>query len=94
LQRAQDLRSRLHAQGFDTGTSATHIIPLIVGTEEAALGLKNFLLARGIVTSAIRPPTVPPHTARVRLALSLTHSEAQLDLLCDALSQWKSRDAK
>jgi 8-amino-7-oxononanoate synthase len=35
LQRAQDLRSRLHAQGFDTGTSATHIIPLIVGTEEA-----------------------------------------------------------
>jgi 8-amino-7-oxononanoate synthase len=94
LQSAQDLRGRLHALGFDTGTSATHIIPLIVGTEEAALGLKEYLLEHGIVTSAIRPPTVPPHTARVRLALSLTHSEAQLDLLCDALGQWKSREEK
>lgn len=92
MQRAQELRGRLHALGFDTGTSATHIIPLIVGTEEAALSLKVYLLQRGIVTSAIRPPTVPPHTARARLALSLSHSDAQLDLLCSALSQWKSRD--
>ncbi len=92
MQRAQALRSRLHALGFDTGTSCTHIIPLIVGTEEAALDLKAWLLDRGIVTSAIRPPTVPPHTARVRIALSLSHKDIELDALCGALEQWQARE--
>ncbi|MGV3741647.1 MAG: aminotransferase class I/II-fold pyridoxal phosphate-dependent enzyme [Burkholderiaceae bacterium] len=92
MQRAQALRNSLHTLGFDTGTSSTHIIPLIVGPEEAALDLKAWLLEHGIVTSAIRPPTVPPHTARVRIALSLSHTDIQLQALCDALTEWKARE--
>jgi 8-amino-7-oxononanoate synthase len=93
MQRAHDLRNTFQAMGFDTGASATHIIPLIVGTEEAALNLKSWLLERGIVASAIRPPTVPPNTARIRIALSLLHTESQLNALCDALGNWKNRES-
>lgn len=94
MARAAQLRTRLHASGLDTGTSSTHIIPLIVGTEEAALDLKAWLLECGIVSSAIRPPTVPPHTARLRIALSLSHTDAQLEALCDALVRWKNREPR
>lgn len=92
--RAAQLRARLHESGFNTGTSGTHIIPIIVGTEEAALDLKAWLLECGIISSAIRPPTVPPHTARVRIALSLSHTDAQLGALCGALDRWKNREPR
>lgn len=91
MQTAQSLRERVHALGFDTGNSSTHIVPLIVGTEAAALDLKAWLLEHGIVSSAIRPPTVPPHTARIRIALSVTHGETQINALVDALAAWKNR---
>lgn len=91
--RAQNLRERLHALGFDTGASTTHIVPVIVGEEQAALDLKQWLHERGILASAIRPPTVPPHTARIRIALSATHTAAQIDALLAALAAWKDRTA-
>jgi 8-amino-7-oxononanoate synthase len=91
MQTAQSLRERVHALGFDTGNSSTHIVPLIVGTEAAALDVKAWLLEHGIVSSAIRPPTVPPHTARIRIALSVTHGEAEINALVDALAAWKSQ---
>lgn len=93
LAKAQLLRERLQALGFDTGTSATHIVPVIVGEEHAALDLKQWLSERGILVSAIRPPTVPPHTARIRVALSTTHDAAQIDALLAALAAWKDRTA-
>lgn len=65
--------------------SVTPIQPLLVGDSERALALSAALRARGIYVTAIRPPTVPAGTARLRITLSAAHSEAQVDRLLTAL---------
>ncbi len=90
LQTAADtLRQRVHELGFDTGLSNTHIVPLLVGNNNACLELKAYLQQAGIRTSAVRPPTVPPNAARVRLALNTGHSPMVYAQLHQALSHWK-----
>lgn len=90
LQTAADtLRQRVHELGFDTGLSNTHIVPLLVGNNNACLELKAHLQLSGIRTSAVRPPTVPPNAARVRLALNTGHSPMVYAQLHQALSHWK-----
>ncbi len=90
LQTAADtLRQRVHELGFDTGLSNTHIVPLLVGNNNACLELKAHLQQAGIRTSAVRPPTVPPNAARVRLALNTGHSQMVYAQLHKALSHWK-----
>ncbi len=65
--------------------SMSAIQPLLVGAAARALDLSQKLAARGFWISAIRPPTVPAGTARLRITLSAAHSEAQIDRLLDAL---------
>ena len=65
--------------------SVTPIQPLLVGDSERALALSAALRARSIYVTAIRPPTVPAGTARLRITLSAAHSEAQVDRLLAAL---------
>jgi 8-amino-7-oxononanoate synthase len=67
---ASALRQGLAAAGLDCGTSATHIVPLIFGGNEVTLHVARELQHRGFVVKAIRPPTVPPGTARLRLSLT------------------------
>ncbi len=67
--------------------SPTPIQPLVVGDAGEALRLSEALLAKGILISAIRPPTVPEGTARLRITFSAAHSEAQVDLLLGALEE-------
>lgn len=67
--------------------SDTPIQPLLVGDAEQALALSAALRARGIYVTAIRPPTVPTGTARLRITLSAAHDEAQVDRLLAALEQ-------
>lgn len=86
---AETLRSRVHEQGFDTGLSNTHIVPLVVGSNTACLELKAHLQQAGIRCSAVRPPTVPPNAARVRLALNTGHQQAVYEQLLHALTHWK-----
>jgi 8-amino-7-oxononanoate synthase len=86
---AETLRNRVHQLGFDTGLSNTHIVPLVVGSNTACLELKSHLQQAGIRTSAVRPPTVPPNAARVRLALNTGHSQAVFHQLQEALVRWK-----
>ncbi len=66
--------------------SQTPIQPLLMGVTEHAVALSEQLLARGILVSAIRPPTVPQGAARLRITLSSAHSEAQIDQLLEALA--------
>ena len=66
--------------------SLTPIQPLIVGDSESALALSEKLYARGIVISAIRPPTVPKGQARLRITLSAAHSEQHVDRLLETLA--------
>jgi len=63
------------------------IVPLIVGDASRAIELSDGLRARGILIPAIRPPTVPAGTARLRITLSATHSETDIDGLMSALSE-------
>ena len=72
--------------GLPVGAVETPIQPLIVGEADAALGLSEALLARGILIGAIRPPTVPEGSARLRITFSAAHTEAQVDRLLEALA--------
>ena len=73
--------------GLELADSPTPIQPLIVGEATSALHLGETLRTRGILIGAIRPPTVPPGSARLRITFSAAHSAAQVDRLLDALEQ-------
>lgn len=72
--------------GWTLGDSQTAVQPLIVGDNGAALALSAALEADGIRVGAIRPPTVPEGTARLRITLSATHTEADVRRLLEALN--------
>ncbi|HDN9014170.1 TPA: 8-amino-7-oxononanoate synthase [Aeromonas salmonicida] len=78
-------RQGAQAQGWQLGASNTPIQPLLVGESSAALQLAERLRDRGVWVSAIRPPTVPVGTARLRITLSAAHSEQDVDRLLEAL---------
>lgn len=67
--------------------SSTPIQPLMVGSASAAVTLSDKLFRRGFFISAIRPPTVPNNTARLRITLTAAHTEQQIDHLLDALTE-------
>jgi len=67
--------------------SITPIQPLIVGDAGEALTVSEALWDRGIWVPAIRPPTVPPGSARLRITLSAAHSDADIDRLVAALAE-------
>lgn len=79
------LRGRLRASGLDTGASTTQIVPLILGAEEKALAFSARLRAEGFLAVAIRPPTVPAGTARLRIALSALHDTPMIDRFADTI---------
>jgi 8-amino-7-oxononanoate synthase len=80
-------RFRLGARtlGFDTGASTTQVVPLIAGSNHAALTLSKRLRDAGHFATAIRPPTVPAGTARLRLAFTASHTANDIDGLLNAL---------
>lgn len=63
------------------------IVPVVLGDERAALEASRQLLERGLFVPAIRPPSVPPGTARLRVALSAAHTDAQVEMLTVALKE-------
>jgi len=58
--------------------SSTHIIPILIGDPQIAMEMTERLLANGYLLSAIRPPTVPTGTARIRTSVLASHSRADL----------------
>jgi 8-amino-7-oxononanoate synthase len=81
----QRFRSGARQLGLTLMESPTAIQPLLVGDSATAVKLSEALLAAGILISAIRPPTVPEGTARLRITFSAAHTAAQVDALLDAL---------
>jgi 8-amino-7-oxononanoate synthase len=94
LHHSQNLRHQLQGLGYNTGTSDSQIIPVIVGAESQALALAQQLEHQGILVIAIRPPTVAPGTARIRLALSSHHRAEHYQRLLTSLNCRCSQDAK
>jgi 8-amino-7-oxononanoate synthase len=78
---------RVHGVLGLPGTAQSAIVPVILRDEARALEASRELEARGFLVSAIRPPTVPAGTARLRVTLSSTHEEAQVDALIAALAE-------
>ncbi|MHB1808220.1 MAG: 8-amino-7-oxononanoate synthase [Solirubrobacteraceae bacterium] len=84
---ARTLRRALRREGFAVAESEMHIVPLLLGESERAVALCEAALQRGVFAQAIRPPTVPEGTSRLRLAAIATHAEEELATAAAALRQ-------
>lgn len=72
-------REGLRGLGLDIGASQSQVVPLLVGPADRALALAQDLEEHGVAALAIRPPTVPAGTARLRFSLMATHTRAELE---------------
>jgi 8-amino-7-oxononanoate synthase len=79
-------RARAGARGVPLVQSSTAIQPVILGGNGRAVAVAERLLAQGFWVAAIRPPTVPPGTARLRIAVSAAHAVEEIDALVDAVA--------
>lgn len=90
-ERLQALISRFRTGATQLGLalmpSQTPIQPILAGSAERALAWSRSLEAQGVLVTAIRPPTVPEGSARLRVTLSASHSDEQLDRLLEALGR-------
>ena len=84
LSLAGKMRDGLKKSGFDTLESETPIIPVMMRKASQALEMSRKLLERGIFVSAIRPPTVPAHTARLRVTVTAAHTDDDIDACLEA----------
>jgi len=83
----QQFRTGAEQIGLTLMESHTAIQPILIGDAGRALALSRLLRERGLLVTAIRPPTVPAGSARLRVTLSAAHSEAQVQLLLNALAE-------
>ncbi|HYQ55054.1 MAG TPA: 8-amino-7-oxononanoate synthase [Pseudomonas sp.] len=83
----RQFRLGAEAIGLTLMDSPTPIQPILIGDSAQALRLSQMLRERGLLVTAIRPPTVPAGSARLRVTLSAAHSEAQVQLLLNALAE-------
>ncbi len=82
---SHNLRSALQNNGWPVSNDDTPIIPLVLGTSTAALDMSNKLLDAGLLVPAIRPPTVAPNSARLRISLRADHLDNDIQHLVDAI---------
>jgi 8-amino-7-oxononanoate synthase len=75
---AATLRAELHREGFDVSGSTTQIVPIVVGDAGRAMRMCELAIEDGVFAQAIRPPTVPEGTSRLRLAVMASHSREEL----------------
>ncbi len=91
LELAELLRSHLAKAGFDTLNSQSQIVPIIIGSTDAALEISQKLMGEGFFVPAIRPPTVKRGTSRLRVSLSTAHTEADIDAFLTSISRVKQK---
>ncbi len=80
------LRLALRGAGHNVPASTGPIVPVVLGESAAAVAISERLRARGLFVPAIRPPTVPADSARLRISLSARHTDADLDSLIQAMA--------
>src|SRR5271154_2123294 len=84
---ARALRCALAGEGFPVAEREMHIVPLIVGEERDAMRLCQEALERGVFAQAIRPPTVPDGTSRLRLTAMASHTAEELGMAARVLGE-------
>jgi glycine C-acetyltransferase/8-amino-7-oxononanoate synthase len=87
--RVNYLKKKIQPLDFDTLGSETQIIPLMIGDARMAVDISNRLYSSGIFLSAIRPPTVPKGTSRLRMTVTAMHSKDDIDHLASKLKEIK-----
>jgi 8-amino-7-oxononanoate synthase len=88
---AAGLRSRLTAAGVSIGPGTSHIVPVIIGDNQAAVAVAEMLHRDGFDVRAIRPPTVPPGTARLRVSVNANVTPELVEQFVDSLTAALSR---
>lgn len=74
--------------GYEAGPSSTQIIPVILGDEKETVALAEWLEKQGILATAIRPPTVPENSSRIRFTITSKHSDDHIDYLLKKMKEW------
>lgn len=85
--KAERVRGELRRLGFDTGGSECHIVPIIVGDNARTLEFSRRLQEGGVAAVAVRPPTVPEGSARIRLSLTAAHRDEDLEWALQLLAR-------
>lgn len=85
LTRTEHVRDFLREHGFQTGCSASHILPVLTGSNENTMSAHRLLVECGVLSAAIRPPAVPQNTARLRLALRADMEKEHVSLLLKSM---------
>ncbi len=84
------LRNGLRELGFDVITGDSPIIPVRIGSEDDTMSLSEFLFQHGILVGAIRPPTVPVGSSRIRMTLTSAHTEAHVMQIVETFQSWET----
>ncbi|MCH2207283.1 MAG: aminotransferase class I/II-fold pyridoxal phosphate-dependent enzyme [Lentisphaerales bacterium] len=84
------IRKFLNENKIATIESESPIIPIIIGEDKDSLSLSEHLKKDGIIAVAIRPPTVPEGTARIRLTVTASHTDEDIKQLLSSLKRWQS----
>ncbi len=92
LELSVHMRKRMKMLGFDIGRSDSQIVPLVLGSNETTLRFAKALSSSGFAVSAIRPPSVPVGTARLRLSLNTNLSFTDIDSFLDALIETRDTE--
>ncbi len=83
------LKGKLTLLNFNVITSESPIIPILIGDADKAVSVSKILFDKGILIPAIRPPTVPANSSRLRMTIMSTHTKEHLNRLLDVLSSVK-----
>ncbi|PKQ37910.1 MAG: 8-amino-7-oxononanoate synthase [Actinobacteria bacterium HGW-Actinobacteria-1] len=83
----QRMQSEYRRMGFDTGTSETPVIPIVLGDEMLVYAFWRRLLEEGVFVNPVRPPAVPPGRALLRTSYMASHTEAQMDFVLSAFEK-------
>ncbi len=81
------MQAEYRRMGFDTGTSETPVIPIILGDEMLVYAFWRRLLEEGVFVNPVRPPAVPPNRALLRTSYMATHTDAQMDFVLSAFEK-------
>jgi 8-amino-7-oxononanoate synthase len=91
---AHFLRAELRRHGLDVAAGSSPIVPVILGDNERAMRVAQRLRGAGFGVRAIRPPTVPQGTARLRLSITARHTESVLGELAAAIASAASQSSR